>query len=401
MKILIIGNGIAGLSAAEEIRKKNKEVDIQIISKENYHTYYRTQLSHFLSKDFNVEEIYVKPEKWYIENNIIVHFNTEVLNINKDKRKVKLSNNKVLDYDKLLFANGAHSFIPPIEGYNKDGIFSLRNYEDLEKIQQYAKSVNKGIVVGGGLLGLEVANSLQKLGMDILVIEFFDRLLPRQLDAEASQVLINMVQQKGIKLLLGTQVESIYGKDKVEGCKIRDGKSIDASMVLFSTGVRPNITLAKETGLEINRAIIVDKYMNTSEKNIYAAGDVCEFDQNLPAIWTVAAEQGKVAGVNMIGEKRVYKAIIPSNMLNIMGNKVFSIGDIGTEDKNNYQIIKKINEKDNIFQKFFFIKGKLVGGILINDISLAGKLKKLIILEEDYTELLRKDISQEEKIKLL
>lgn len=387
MKILIIGNGIAGLSAAEEIRKKNKEVDIQIITKEKYHTYYRTQLSHFLSKDFKVEDIYVKPEKWYRENNIKVHLNIEVISINKDNKRVKLSNNQELTYDKLLIANGAHSFIPPIDGNDKEGVFSLRYFNDLQKIQEYASRIDKGIVIGGGLLGLEAANSLNKLGIETLVIEYFDRLLPRQLDQEGSELLMNIVQEQGVKLLLGSQVESIYGDEGVQGCNTKEGEQIDTSLVLFSTGVRPNIRLAKEMGLLVNKSIMVDKFMNTSEKDIYAAGDVCEFEGNSPAIWTVAIEQGKVAGSNMIGEEREYKTIIPSNMLDIMGSKVFSIGDIGLEDNKEYQILREKDEDKNKLKKLFFLNGKLVGAILINDINMAGKLKKLISLGEDYAEI--------------
>src|SRR5690554_4996492 len=125
MKILIVGNGVAGLSAAEEIRKRNKEANIHMITKENYYTYYRTQLSHFLSKDFNVEDIYMHPKNWYVENNIKVILNEEVRSIDKNKQTIKLSNNEELVYDKLLLANGASSFIPPVEGRDKQGVFSL------------------------------------------------------------------------------------------------------------------------------------------------------------------------------------------------------------------------------------------------------------------------------------
>lgn len=400
MNILIIGSGIAGLSAAEEIRKKDKEVNIEIITKENCYTYYRTRLSHFLPKDFNIEEIYVKPENWYKENNIKVHLNSKVESIDTVGKTIKLLNNRELAYDKLLFANGAFGFIPPIEGKEKEGVFALRGIDDLKAIQDYAKKTKKGIVIGGGLLGLEVASSLNKLGIETTVIEFFDRLLPRQLDSEGSEILKNIVEQEGVKLLLGAQVESIRGEDKVEGCKIKDGAELEASLVLFSAGVRSNIGLAKEIGLEINRAIVVDKYMNTSEKDIYAAGDVCEYNEKSFAIWPIAMEQGKIAGINILGGSEEYKEIVPSNMLNIMGSKIYSIGDIGTKEEE-YQILKVKDENKNILKKLFFLNGKLVGGILINDIAISTKLKNLISSEKDYSEILSKDISDEEKINFL
>ena len=396
MNIVIIGNGIAGLSAAEEIRKENKEVNIKIITNEGYYTYYRTQLSHFLSKDFDAKEIYIHPKNWYVENNIKVYLNKEVKSINKDNKTIELSNNEEISYDQLLLANGSDSFIPSVEGKNKQGVFALRGLDDLREIQACAKKSKKSIVIGGGLLGLEAANALNKSGIEVTVMEYSDRLLSRQLDYEASQVLREIVEKQGVNLLFGSQVESIYGKDKAEGCKIKNGESIDSPLILFSVGVRSNIKLAEDIGLEINRAVVVDQYMNTSQEDIYAAGDICEFNGKSFNIWPIAVEQGKIAGANMIGDQKKYKEIIPSNMLNIMGSKVFSIGDVG-RGEGEYRTLK-VTQSDHVFKKFFFLDGRLVGGILINDIALAGKLKKLISLEKDYSELLSKDLSDQEKI---
>lgn len=396
MKIVIIGNGIAGLSAAEEIRGKNKDVSIEIVAKENYYTYYRMRLSHFLGKDFKAEEIYVRPKEWYKKNNIKVHLNTEVKSINKEDKILNLSNDKELSYDKLLLANGSNSFLPPVEGNNKQGVFALRSLDDLREIQAYAENTSKAIVVGGGLLGLEVANALNKAGKNVTVLEYSDRLLSRQLDFEASQVLREIVENQGVNLLLKAQVGSIYGDEKAEGCHLNEGEKISSPLILFSVGVRSNVKLAKELGLEIDRAVLVDKFMNTSEKDIYAAGDVCEFNGMSFNIWPIAMEQGKIAGANMVGEEKEYQAIIPSNMLSIMDSRVFSIGDIGAGE-GDYKTLK-LAEEDHVFKKFFFLDGKLVGGILINDIALAGKFKKLLAEDKDYSELLKKDLSDQEKI---
>lgn len=400
MEIIIIGNGIAGLSAAEEIRRENQAINIHMITNEKYYTYYRTQLSHYLSKDFKIEGISIHSKNWYKENNIKVYLNKEVKSIDKTKKIVYFDNSESLQYDKLLLANGARSFMPPVVGKDNKGVFALRNLDDLKSIQKYGKKAKKGVVIGGGLLGLEAANSLKNLEMNITVIEFFDRLLPRQLDQEGSIMLKKIVEDQGIKVILGAQVEKILGEQKVEGIQIKDGQKVEASFVLFSTGVRSNIQLAKELGLEIDKAIIVDEYMQTSESDIYAAGDVCQFNNKFFGIWPIAMEQGKVAGANMIGKKRAYKEITPSNMLNVMGTKVFSTGDIGAGE-GEYDTLKVKDERKNIYKKFFFRDRKLVGAILMNDIAMAGKLKNLLTSGKDYSNLLKQDISDEEKIKQL
>ncbi len=400
MEIIIIGNGIAGLSAVEEIRRENQEINIHMITSEKYYTYYRTQLSNYLAKDFKTEDIYIHPKNWYRENNIKVYLNKEVKSIDRTKKIVYFNNSESLQYDKLLLANGARSFIPPVVGKDNEGVFALRDLDDLKSIQEYGKKAEKGIVIGGGLLGLEAANSLKNLEMNITVIEFFDRLLPRQLDQEGSIMLKKIVEDQGIKVILGAQVEKILGEQKVEGIQIKDGQKVETSFVLFSTGVRSNIQLAKELDLEIDKAIIVDEYMQTSERDIYAAGDVCQFNNKFFGIWPIAMEQGKVAGANMIGKKRTYKEITPSNMLNVMGTKVFSTGDIGAGE-GEYDILKVKDERKNIYKKFFFRDRKLVGAILMNDIAMAGKLKNLLTSGKDYSNLLKQDISDEEKIKQL
>ncbi|MCR1899866.1 FAD-dependent oxidoreductase [Irregularibacter muris] len=400
MGIVIIGNGIAGLSAAEEIRKGNSEISIDIITDEKYHTYYRTQLSHYLGKDFKREDVYVHPEKWYEDKNIQVHLKEKVKRIDKVEKEVYLNSGKSLKYTKLLLANGAHSFMPSVEGSDKEGVFVLRDLDDVQAIQQYVKNLKEGIVVGGGLLGLEAASSLQRLGLKITVIEFFPRLLPRQLDEEGSEIIKKIVQDQGIDLMLGVQVEKLLGEKRVEGFKIKDGEIEETSFVLFSAGVRSNIQLAQELQLEVDRAIIVDQYMQTSERDIYAAGDVCEFNKMNFSIWPIAIEQGKIAGKNMLKNKETYQAITPSNMLNIMGNSIFSIGDIG-EGEGEYSTLKYKDSKKDVYKKIFFKDNKVVGAILINDVTMAGKLKKLLKSEKDYSELLGKNLSDDEKIQQL
>lgn len=395
MNLVIIGNGVAGLSAAEEIRKQDSSASITMITDEPYYTYYRTRLSHYLSKDFTVDEIYIHPQSWYQENNITVMFDAIAEKINPHEHTIILAGGKSISYDKLLLANGSSSFIPPVEGSDKEGVFSLRNMEDVTNIQKFSKSAKKAIVVGGGLLGLEAANALKELKLDVTVVEFVPRLLPRQMDEEASQVVKKIVEDQGISLYLNAQVEQITG-DPVDNCVLKSGETLETDLVLFSAGVRSNIKLAKDAGIETDRAVIVNENMKTSIEDIYAAGDVAQFNQMSFNIWPIAVEQGKIAGLNMLGLNRDYEAIAPSNMLNILGVKAFSIGDIEGKTEGMECLCDKNETK---FKKIFFKEGSLAGAILINDIALAGKIKKK--MGEDYSHLLKEDLSDKEKIEKL
>jgi nitrite reductase (NADH) large subunit len=379
MKIVIIGNGIAGLSAAEEIRKLDQLESIVIISEEDCHTYYRTRLSHYLSKDFAQEDVLIHPASWYEDNNIQVLLNKRVQRIDPDVQIVELSDGSNLEYDKLLLANGSSSFVPPVKGSDASNVFALRSLTDAKAIQATAKNAKKALVVGGGLLGLEGANALLELGLDVTVVEFAPRLLPRQMDSEASLVVKDIVEKQGIRLLLDAQVEEIQG-NPAYACKLKSGEIIETDLVLFSAGVRSNIHLAKEAGIATDRAVLVNEYMETSVKNIYAAGDVAEYNGMSFNIWPISVEQGKVAGQNILGEKVSYQAITPSNMLQILGVKAFSLGDF-----ENFTDARTLAE-DERFIKLFFTDGKLSGAILIHDISLAVKLKKW--MGTDYTDLL-------------
>ncbi|HCX63686.1 MAG TPA: NAD(P)/FAD-dependent oxidoreductase [Eubacteriaceae bacterium] len=396
MNIVIVGNGIAGLSAAEEIRKKDTSSTIHMITDESYYTYYRTRLSHYLAQDFETEDVYVHPKTWYEENNINVIFEQKVEQIDPDKKIVTLSDSEALYYNKLILANGSSSFMPPVEGKEKEGVFSLRSLDDVFAIQKYAKNVNKAIVVGGGLLGLETANALNKRGLKVTVVEFAPRLLPRQMDEEGSEVVANIVRSQGVDLYVGAQVEKILGEDVASGCQLKDGRQIEAPLILFSAGVRSNVSLAKQMDLSVDRAVIVDEYMRTSAEDVYAVGDVAEFKGMSFNIWPIAIEQGKIAGRHIVGDEQAYEAITPSNMLNILDIKAFSIGDIGSEDKAYQTLVDKEEQK---LRKFFFSNNKLVGAILINDIKLATKLKNKI--DKDYTDVLRSTLSDHEKIEKL
>lgn len=372
MNFVIIGNGIAALSAAESIRKNDKESKITMITREPYNTYFRIKLSHLLGHEYELEKLYVRPESWYKSNNIDIMLKCSVVSLDTDKKIIHLDSSDKIKYDRLIIATGSYSFIPPVKGRDKNGVYAIRSLDDVNNLNKYIKDKKRGIVVGGGLLGLEAAWSLKQAGYDINVIEFFPRLLPKQSDEEGSKIIENIIENSGIKLILNAEVAEITGDD-ADGVILKDGRKVQADFVIFSAGIRPNVDIAKDSDIKINRGILVDDFMRTNVDDVFAAGDVAEYNGKIYGLWTVAMAQGRNAGLNAAGIRTKYKEVIPSSTLKITGVDVFSSGDISGEKSTSYSY-----KDGNIYYKLFIKDNKLVGAILIGDISSSTKIKKAI-----------------------
>lgn len=385
---VIIGNGIAGLSAAEEIRKNDKDGNIKIITDEKYQTYYRIKLSEAISKDFSDKQLFVRDKEWYEDLNIEVLLNTRVTKIDTLSKEIYTHDEKI-NYDKLLIASGSESFIPPIEGSEKKGVFALRSLKDLEEIKEYFKTSNRVAVLGGGLLGLEAAWAIKKLGKLVDVVEFFPQLLPRQLDEKIAKKFSDILTGKEINLHLGVSAKEIMGDERVEGIELSDGNKLETDAILISAGVRPRLELVKETNIEYDRGIKVDKYMETNIEDVFAAGDIAEIDGMVAGLWTIANDQGKIAGKNMTGEKEEYKFPRLTTTLRIADCSIFSIGDIQQYDS----AYEEYNEDSDASYKLCVTEGKITGSIIFNDIGKSPKVKKAIEEKTDISELLEKDMS--------
>jgi len=285
---------------------------------------------------------------------------------------IHLDSSDKITYDKLIIATGSYSFIPPVKGRDKNGVYAIRSLDDVNNLNKYIKDKKRGIVVGGGLLGLEAAWSLKQAGYDINVIEFFPRLLPKQSDEEGSKIIENIIENSGIKLILNAEVAEITGDD-ADGVILKDGRKVQADFVIFSAGIRPNVDIAKDSDIKINRGILVDDFMRTNVDDVFAAGDVAEYNGKIYGLWTVAMAQGRNAGLNAAGIRTKYKEVIPSSTLKITGVDVFSSGDISGEKSTSYSY-----KDGNIYYKLFIKDNKLVGAILIGDISSSTKIKKAI-----------------------
>jgi len=368
-KFVIIGASGAGMSAAEEIRKRNKSSEITILSKEDIKGYYRPQLSKMLSNDISIDVLTIKDDSWLKENNINLILNKEVLKIDAENKKVILNDNTDLNYTKLLIASGAECFMPPIVGNDKKGVFTLRYIKDSANIKKYAKDKKYAVVIGGGVLGLETASELNNMGLEVTVIEMANRILPRQLDNQASLILEEIVNDAGVRFRKDASTKEIVGAENVTGVLLTDGEVIKADVVIVSTGVKANCQIAQGTGVEIKRAIVVNNKMETGVEDIYACGDCCEFNGVNFALWSEAIEQGKCAGINATGDEYEYEQIIPSTTMNAFNSSVFSIGDIGSDANTVYQVYEIKDSSGKNYKRMYFKNGLLAGGILIGDTS--------------------------------
>lgn len=383
---LIIGNGISGLAAAREIRKNDKNGTITMISSESFLTYYRVKLTEYISKDFEDKELLVNKENWYKDKNINVILNKIVEKIDIENNSVKLDDGNVIKYGKLLLATGSRPFIPPIAGKFKKGVFALRTLKDLRYIKEYFNDCQNISIIGGGLLGLEAAWSVKKLNKEVNVIEFSPYLLTRQLDEEISRKLEKKLKEAGLNIYLNSQVEEILGENKANGLRLNEDRKISTDAILVSAGIRSNLDLVRDTEIEYDRGIKVNKYLETSVENIYAAGDVAEVEGLVLGLWSAGNEQGKIAGANMTGDRKEYTSPKPYTTLQIGDISLFSAGNVKKFDK----VYEYKEESKDIHHKLFTTNGKITGVILFGDISEMNKLRKAVLENLDL-ELYLKD----------
>lgn len=365
MKYLILGNGIAGISAAISAREHDETGEISIITKSPMPFYYRIRLIEYLAKKIPIEKLIAYGEAYYDDKDIKVILNKEAIKIDSINKKVKFLDGTTVKYDKLLLATGARPRYPNIEGIDKKGVLKFRGANDSDEIIYHMDICNNVVVLGGGILGIEAANSLVQLGKNVTVVESADRLLHRQLCKEGSKILQKELEEKNIKFILGKNIKKIIGDKNVKGIEFEDGSIFDTGCIVLSAGIIPRLELCESAGIKYNKGIIVDEHMKTNISGIFAAGDSAEFKGTLYGLWLPSKEQGSIAGGNMTGAKiQKYNPILPEVRLKVTGISLFSSGNI-KEDK---AVIYKYN-KDGIFRKFFVRDNKIVGVILIGDIK--------------------------------
>lgn len=363
MDYVIIGNGVAGIEAAIAIRKFDDEGSIRLISCSPYPFYYRPRLSEYLKGGVSLASFTVYKPDFYSERKITNILGTTVTALHPDSRTIILENGSSLDYDRLLLATGSKSFLPSIPGINDPCVHSLRTVADADRILECTTDAGRVLVVGGGLLGLEMAYYLSSNARKVTIIEHSGRLLPRQLDEQGAVVLRRILEEKiGLEFVLSETISTIETSREVHEVICESGTRLKTDLVLVATGIRCRTELAREAGIAVNRGIIVDDFLTTSYPHIFSAGDACEHNGRTYGIWPVARTQGQIAGSNMSGVCQEYRGSVPSTTLKIPGVNLFSAGDFLATDG---EILVSSGEYE--YRKLVMRDGKPVGGIVLGD----------------------------------
>ena len=373
---LILGNGAAGVNAAEAIRNRNKTASIVMVTKESLLGYNRPMLTKSMIADFDPSQILIHNEDWYQERNIFNIFDRTVVSLDIKEREAVFEDGIKLKYDKLIYALGAESFRPPITGSDKNEVIAIRSVQDVERVKALLPSAEYAVVIGGGVLGLEAAWELRRSGCQVVVLETADRLMARQLDAKSSAVLKDIVSAKGIEVRCGVNTASIDGNGRVTGVTLEGGEEIPADLVIFSCGIRANSKIAMEAGIAVDRGVIVDERMQTNIQGIYACGDCAQFNGINYGIWPEAVEMGKAAGANAAGEEVAYHTVSPAITLHGMDTFLYAVGNTGNDPDKKYKTVEIEEADKKILEKYYFIKGRLEGAVIIGDSGKTASVTK-------------------------
>ncbi len=337
MKVAVIGGGAGGLSTASNIRKYDENAEITVITRDEHIAYSPCAIPYVLCGEVDCfENIIMHEPEDYLERNIKVITQAEVVEVKEAENTIKYqlqegqnAVEKELEYDYLVIATGGSPFIPPMEGCYLDGVFKIRTIKDGQQIMRWAEKSKKAIVVGAGLIGLEIAFGLKNMGLDVTVTEMLPQIVPRSLDPDMAKIVQNYIEKKGINVILGTPIEKITGENQVEGAIFGDEVEIEADMVILATGVRPETTMAKMAGCNLGRwAIEVNEKMQTSVPNIYAVGDCVEVYDAITGhntqspLGSTAVRQAKIAARNIVGIDAKFNPVLNS-MVSQVGNLEF------------------------------------------------------------------------------
>ena len=402
MKVVIIGNGVAGTFSAQNIRNRDKDAEIVLYSGENYPYYTRIKLPELISENVSIEDLIVYDKEWHEKKSIQLELNAIVEKILPKKKQILIEGQEEPNnYDRLVIATGSWPNIPPIRNAKEllgKGVFTLRNVEDALEIRDFIETegVQKAIIIGGGLLGLELAKQIKNCNLDTTVVEFFPRLLPKQLDVDCGGLLREEIEEMGIHVVLDAATQEIVGNDHVEGIKLKDEREFEADIVLIQAGIRPIIDLAEKAHIETNRGIIVNEFLETSAKGVYAVGDCIEYKGQTWGIIPACIEQSKIIAASVLGERdQEYNGTVPKNTLKIMGIDLTSVGIFDPEDTeavgSGWQILKSIDKKSNCYKKIVLKDNKIKGAILFGEKKAMSFLNRNIEMEVDEEEL-RKEL---------
>lgn len=369
-RLVVVGNGMAGMLTVEELLKRNpSRYQIIVFGAEPHPNYDRIMLSSVLAGEKDVDAIVINTREWYAANAITLHTDDAVIAIDPAAKTVTSARGVVVGYDKLLLATGSNPLAPPLPGLNLPGVCAFRDIKDVDTMIDASEKYQRAVVIGGGLLGLEAAWGLKRRGMAVAVVHLMPTLMERQLDVTAGTLLQRDLDQRGIAFFTNGQTEEIYGSERVEGVRLTDGRDIPADLVVLAIGIRPNIALAKQAGLEVNRAIIVLDSLQTSDPTIYAVGECAEHRGQCFGLVAPLWDMAKVCAAHLAGESaEAFSPPALSTRLKITGIDVFSAGALTIADDNDDEITFS-DAANGVYKKLVLRDNKVVGSVLYGDVA--------------------------------
>lgn len=383
LNILIIGSGIAGLSAAQAAREAAPGCRVTLLSDDSHAPYYRQRLCEVLENESKAGELSLHPETWYREQGLDLRLNLKVKSVDTANKTVYLQDGSAFPYDRLILASGSQSLVPPIKGADLPGVETLWTMADALRISRRIGTAASGIVIGGGLLGLEAAYALHKRGMKSLILERLPRLMMRQLDERAADIFTAQVEKEGTQVTTEAYIEEITAdaQGRASGVRLKDGSLHPAGLILISAGVRPRLDFLAGSGVALDRYITVDARMRTNVPDVYAAGDCAIFDRRWYGLWPIARQQGAIAGQNAAGRSLEYEMPVPPYLLKTMGTQIASAGlveESGLSGEAMEKLHREIMDKAELFQyaKKLYVGDTLSGFILLGDTKAFSSLSR-------------------------
>jgi len=367
-KLVIIGNGMAGMRALEELLQlAAKEYDITVFGAEPHVNYNRIMLSPVLAGEQAFDDIIINDQAWYDNNDITLFSGEKVIAINRSNKTIVSDNDRIIPYDTLWIATGSDPFIIPVPGKDLDGIVTFRDIKDVDDMIEASKTYKNAVVIGGGLLGLEAAYGLKRNGMNVTVIHLADTLMERQLDEAAGYLLKSDLESRGITILTEANTKELIGDGRVQAVKLSDGAEIPADLVVMAVGIRPNIALARDAGLDCNRGVVVNDHLQTSDPDIFAVGECVEHRGEVYGLVSPLYEMGRALAGFMAGYNSHYKGSVTSTKLKVTGVELFSAGDFsggeGAED------IVLRDARQGIYKRLIIKDDRIVGTVLYGDVT--------------------------------
>jgi nitrite reductase (NADH) large subunit len=364
--LVIVGNGMAAARLVDELAKSALgRYAIAVIGDEPRLAYNRVLLSSVLAGETASHDIELRPANWWRDRGVTLKYGCAVGEIDVGRRELKIANEESIAFSRLVLATGSTPLRLNVPGAELAGVNTFRDSRDVDLLLALAAAKKRVVVVGGGLLGLEAAYGLAKAGAPVTLVHLMDRLMERQLDAPAGALLKSLVEKKGINVLLNASTSRILGEHRVEGIELNDGTRIEAEAVILAAGIRPNIALARDAGIPVNRGVMVDDQLKTGVGDVFALGECAEHRGICYGLVEPAYEQARVLAQHLAGRSVAYGGSVVATNLKVSGVSVFSAGDFMGSDGSEAIVLNDIRR--GTYKKLVIADGRLTGAVLVGD----------------------------------